>query len=211
MVDRAELETRIADVTAWAPHRPEHIAVFVDAVLADPVPGVLVECGVYQGVGTAKLSHLAAALDRELWVFDSFEGLPAHRERHTATRQGSPIGRRLHPGAYRASLDEAQETVRCYGVPDVVRWAPGWFDVTLPAWASLGRPVAAAYLDVDLAASVTTCLDHLWPLVSPGGVMVSQDGDLPVAVDAIARWVEACPPPLAVSGLATETMVVLRK
>jgi O-methyltransferase len=210
-LDRAGLDARIAAVTAKAPHRPEHIAAFVDAVLSTPVPGVLVECGAYQGVSTAKLSHLAAALGRQLWVFDSFEGLPPHDEPHTADRHGTPIGRRLDGGRFAASLGEAQDTVARFGVPEVVRWVPGWFDATLPAWVSLGGPVAAVYLDVDLAVSVRTCLDHLWPLVSPGGCVVSQDGDLPLAVDAMARWAEDCPPPLSVSGLGTSTMVVLRK
>lgn len=208
MVDRAELDARIAGVTAKAPHRPEHIAAFVDQVLASPVPGVLVECGVYQGVSTAKLSHLAAVLGRELWAFDSFAGLPLHDEPHTVTRQGSAIGGRLDPGKFAASLDEAQATVRRFGVPEVVRWCPGWFDATLPG---LAEPVAAAYLDVDLASSVATCLRYLWPLVVPGGVVVSQDGDLPLAVDAIGRWADGAPPPLSISGLGTETMVVLRK
>jgi O-methyltransferase len=211
-VDRVELDARIASVTPKAPHRPEHIAAFVDAVLAHPARGCLVECGVYQGVGTAKLSHLAAALGRTLWAFDSFEGLPPHDEQHTVTRQGIRLRDKLAPGRFAASLGEAQATVARYGVPEVVWWVPGWFATTLPAWAAIQHePVAAVYLDVDLADSVRTCLEHLWPLVIPGGVVVSQDGDLPGAVDAMREWAARVDPEPTVTGLGQSTMVVFRR
>jgi O-methyltransferase len=43
--------------------------------------------------------------------------------------------------------------------------------------------VCAAYLDVDLAASTRTCLKYLYPKLSPGGVLMSQDGDFPLVLE----------------------------
>lgn len=209
IVDRRELDRRIASVRAWGPHRPSHIRRVVDAVLARPRPGVLVECGAYQGVSAAKLSHLAAMLGRELVVCDSFQGLPPNVEPHTRTYRGRDVRGALGAGAYAGSLAEVQSTIARYGVPDVVRYLPGWFADTLPGW-SYG-PIAGVYLDVDLASSATTCLTHLWPHVSPGGVIVSQDGHLPVTVAAMRRWVETAEPRPIVTGLGDRMMVVLRK
>ena len=40
-----------------------------------------------------------------------------------------------------------------------------------------------AYLDVDLASSTKTCLKYLYPLVIPGGIIYSQDGDFPLVIE----------------------------
>lgn len=208
VADRIALDQRIRLVSKPAPHNQHHIDAFLDAVLADPVPGVLVECGVYEGVSAAKWSHLADMLGRQLWLFDSFQGLPPNAEPHTRSRTGKDLHGIHAAGSWRASLAEAQETVARYGVPEVVRWCPGWFDATLPAFA---EPVAAAYLDVDLASSTLTCLMSLWPLVSPGGCIVSQDGDFPLVIDAISGWARQADPQPEISGLGASKMVVLRK
>nr|MDT0660855.1 TylF/MycF/NovP-related O-methyltransferase [Micromonospora sp. DSM 115978] len=207
-VDRRELARRIGTVTAKGPHRPAHIAAFVRAVLARPVPGMLVECGAYQGVSTAKLSHIADMLGRRLVVFDSFEGLPPNDEPHTVTTRGRDIRGRLAGGAYAGTLAEVQATVARYGVPEVVQYVPGWFVDTLPRFDAR---VAAAFVDVDLAASATTCLTHLWPLLAPGGVIVSHDGHLPLTVTAMREWAAAASPRPRVAGLGEQMIVRFRR
>ena len=47
------------------------------------------------------------------------------------------------------------------------------------------QPISVIYLDVDLASSTRTCLRHLYPLLEPGGVIFSQDGHLPLVIDAL--------------------------
>jgi O-methyltransferase len=208
VLDRASLDWRIESVAADAPHEDWHIATFVDAVLASPVPGVLVECGVYQGVSAAKWSHLADMLGRKLVLFDSFRGLPDNDEPHHRSIDNRPIFGLFRGGAYAGTLAEVADTVARFGRPEVVRYVEGWFADTLPSFT---EPVAAAYLDVDLAASARTCLTHLWPLVTPGGCIVSQDGDFPLTVDAMQAWAESVTPTPVVTGLGESKMVVFRK
>ena len=208
LVDRHDLDRRIRSVDAPGPHRWWHIYTFVDAVLDAPVGGVLVECGAYRGSSTAKLSHLAAALGRELVVFDSFEGLPPNDEQHVKTTAGKDIRNLFRGGAFAGSLEQVQATVECYGVPQVVRYVPGWFADTMPGFA---EPAAAAYLDCDLAASTRTCLDSLWSLVTPGGCVVSQDGDFPLVIDAMRDWLGRADPVPLVAGLGESKMVTFRK
>jgi hypothetical protein len=208
MLDRAELDRRIASVDMPAPHEPWHIAAFVDAVLENPVPGVLVECGAYQGASAAKWSHLADMLCRKLVVCDSFRGLPPNSEPHRRSIDDRSIAGMFGAGAYAGSLAEVQATVERYGVPEVVTYLPGWFTDTLP---HLAEPVAAAYLDVDLAASARTCLTHLWPLVTPGGCIVSQDGDFPLTLAAMREWSATADPAPVVTGLGESKMVAFRR
>jgi O-methyltransferase len=186
-------------------HTTGQLMVFADAVLERHAGGVLVECGAYQGVGTARLSHLADMLNTELVVFDSFQGLPANDEPHHRSITGRSIQGWFRGGALAAPLATAQETVTRYGVPSRVQWAPGWFADTLPAFTG---PVAGAYLDVDLAASTRTCLDYLWPLLTERGVIVSQDGHLPLVITEIRAWLNrADPQPSRVEGLGVRQMV----
>src|SRR3954470_880397 len=52
----------------------------VDMVLADGVAGAFVECGVWCGGASflmADLLRQANVTDRKVWLFDSFEGMPA--------------------------------------------------------------------------------------------------------------------------------------
>jgi O-methyltransferase len=69
-----------------------------------------------------------------------------------------------------------------YGFIENVRFVKGFFDYTMPGFSD---PVAAAYIDVDLASSTKTCLKCIWPLLSPGGLVFSQDAHLPLVVDVL--------------------------
>jgi O-methyltransferase len=195
-----------------SPHRQEEILAFVRTVLALPadVAGVVVEAGCYKGSSTAKFSHAAAAAGRELVVFDSFQGLPANDEPHDRNIFGRP--EHFHGGAYRGTLAEVQTAVATFGRPRCCRFVPGWFAETLPAFR---EPVAAIYLDVDLASSTRECLKHLYPLLNVGGTLFSQDGHLPLVIDVLEDedfWERevGCPRP-AVEGLGTRKLVRIVK
>lgn len=43
--------------------------------------------------------------------------------------------------------------------------------------------IEVGYLAVDLTSSTWTCLQHLYPKIVPGGVLMSQDGDFPLVID----------------------------
>jgi len=218
--ERLRIFRRIAPISwrlypALPPHWDHQIYVFLDAVLAlkpEDVPGVIVEAGCFQGVGTAKISHIAAFTGRRLVAFDSFQGLPPNEEPHERSIQGHSVEGWFREGNYAASLQLVEANVAKFGRPDVVSYVPGWFDETMCEFDS---PVAAAYLDVDLASSTRTCLKYLWPLLSPGGVLVSQDGDFPLVIEVFqddSFWrdeLRCARPPM--EGLGTSKMVMLRK
>jgi O-methyltransferase len=167
------------------PHNESHILSFVVELFSLPVsvPGVIVEAGCYKGGSTAKISIAAQLIGRPLVVFDSFQGLPPNDEPHTTTHQGDDISGWFLEGAFAGTLDEVRSNVERFGAIEVCEFIPGWFDVTMPTFDT---PIAAAYLDVDLADSTRTCLRYLWPRLSPGGVLVSQDGDFPLVTEVFA-------------------------
>jgi O-methyltransferase len=111
-------------------------------------------------------------------VFDSFDGIPEHDEPHDRNIFGGAAS--FPKGSYRGTLEEVKANVARYGQIGVCSFVQGWFEETM---LSFSRPIAAVYLDVDLAASTRTCLKYLYPLLVPGGALYSQDGHLPLVID----------------------------
>ena len=164
------------------PHKQEEIIAFVDAILRLPPgeEGCIVEAGSFKGGSSAKFSLAAKIAGRELYIFDSFEGLPENSEPHEKSILGHSIKGRFRRGNYCGSLEEVRTNITKYGEIGVCRFVKGWFEETMPFF---NRRIAAAYLDVDLASSTRTCLKYLYPLLVPGGVIFSQDGDFPLVIE----------------------------
>lgn len=162
------------------PHTQEEVVSFMETILELPesVPGCVIEAGCFKGGSTAKFSVAAKLAGRKLMVFDSFEGIPDNDEDHGRNIYGDQA--EFPPGSYAGALDEVRGNVRRFGEVDVCTFVKGWFDDTLPEFK---EPIAAAYVDVDLASSTKTCLKYLYPLLQPGGALFSQDGHLPLVID----------------------------
>jgi O-methyltransferase len=134
------------------------------------VPGAVAEFGFYKGGSTAKLSLACAHVGKELHVFDSFEGLPEPESwdaEHRIERQ-----RTFRGGEYAGAVEEVRANVARLGRIDVCTFHPGWFADTL---APFREPLAVAFVDVDLAASLREVLERIWTHVSPGGIVFVHD------------------------------------
>lgn len=183
---RLDIIRRFHKVSCHIPceHLQAEILAFVHALIKLPtrLQGCVVECGCYRGGSTAKLSIAAKLTDRQLFAFDTFEGIPENSEMHEKNIWGGPV--HFSQGDYRGSLDEVRANVRTYGEIDACKFVKGLFQDTLP---SFDCPVAAAFLDVDLVSSTAECMRHLWPLIVPGGVVFSHDGHLPLVLEVLAN------------------------
>lgn len=194
------------------PHTQDEMLQFSKAILDVPasVPGCVVEAGCFKGGSTAKFSIAAKLAHRQLFVFDSFEGLPQNAEPHKLSIFGEHIN--FSRGQYRGPIDEVKENVSTYGDGDVCVYEKGWFEQTMPQFS---RPIIAAYVDVDLASSTRTCLKYLYPLLQPGGYLFSQDAHLPLVIEVLKDsefWEKevGCPRP-AVAGLGEKKLVRIQK
>jgi O-methyltransferase len=163
-------------------HSESDILQFLLAIfkLSPAIEGCIVEAGAYKGGSTAKISLAAKHAGMELYVFDSFAGLPPNNEPHDKAVTGYSIRDWFAEGSYHGTLDEVTNNVSTYGDISVCHFLPGWFEDSLPGFK---QKIALAYLDVDLAASTRCCLKYLYPLISPGGAIFSQDGDFPLVVE----------------------------
>lgn len=140
--------------------------------LPPDVAGDVVECGTWHGGSAANLSLVCEIVGRRLLVYDSFQGLPAGVS-------GDREAKFYKAGEYHGPLATVRENIRKFGAwdrranpLDRVEFIEGWFDATLPNDSS---PVALAFVDVDLEASLETCVRYLWPrLIQQGHLFLDE-------------------------------------
>jgi O-methyltransferase len=147
----------------------------VETVLADDVPGDLVECGVWRGGASILMRAVLGAYgdeNRRVWLADSFEGVPPP----DAANYKADKGDRLHLAAPILAVSEngVKANFQRYGLlDDKVRFVPGWFKDTLHD-APIER-IALLRLDGDLYESTIQALDGLYSRLSPGGFCIVDD------------------------------------
>jgi O-methyltransferase len=164
--------------------RLDNVQHCVETVLADGVPGDLIETGVWRGGASIFMRAVLAAYevtDRTVWLADSFEGLPPSTHAVDVAEgiklDGIP------------ALEVSEESVRRnfsrYGLlDDQVRFLVGWFKDTLPV-APIAQ-LAVARLDGDLYESTWDAITELYPKLSPGGFLIVDDyGAIPACAQAI--------------------------
>lgn len=154
--------------------RLANLRALTESVIADNVPGDLIETGVWRGGACILMRAVLFAYnvsDRSVWVVDSFEGLPVPSE----LRYPADAGSDFHTYEQLAvSLDEVQENFRAYGLLDEqVTFLKGWFKNTLPN-ASIGQ-LALMRLDGDMYESTMDALTNLYPKLSPQGYAIIDD------------------------------------
>ena len=142
------------------------------------VAGAIVEAGSFHGGSTTKLSLAAALCGRQLHVFDSFEGMPENSEAHGK----SIYGREHHfpKGSHAVPFEEVKNNVARYGDASRAHYHKGFFSDTM---LSFHEPVAAACVNVDLVQSTRDCFHYLYPLLPPGGIIISQDAHFPWIIE----------------------------
>ena len=149
-------------------------------VIDERVPGDFIETGVWRGGVTILMRAALTAFGgsgRNVWVADSFAGLPAP---NPATDLRDAIWHHLMRavGLLRSDLAIVREAFARAGLLDRrVRFLPGWFADTLPD-APIER-LALMRLDGDWYDSTRDALEALYPRLSPGGFVIVDDYGLP--------------------------------
>ena len=153
--------------------RMDNIQYCIECILADDVPGDLIETGVWRGGATIFMRGMLAAHgvnDRTVWVADSFEGVPAPSYPQD---EGLRLDKSVLP-VLAVSLEKVQRLFERYGLlDDQVRFLKGWFKDTLPN-APIER-LSLLRLDGDLYESTMDALNALYDKVAVGGFIIVDD------------------------------------
>lgn len=161
--------------------RLDNVQQLVRTVLDEDIPGDLVETGIWRGGTVIFMRAVLEAYgdpDRQVWAFDSFEGLPeadptAYPEDASMLMEDESEAA-LMKSLLGVSVAQVTANFERYGLFDErVRLVEGWFRDTLPS-AGVDQ-IAVLRLDGDLYESTMDALVHLEPKVSPGGFVIVDD------------------------------------
>jgi O-methyltransferase len=137
----------------------------VSQTIAYGVPGDLVEVGCYEGHSAVLFAKVLRDFgsDKELHVYDSFEGLPAAGREDGSTYKKGDL------------LTSEQVLIRNFEfrrlkLPTIHK---GWFDQTLPT--GLPAAISFAHLDGDFYESIKVSLEHVYPRLSRGAICLIDD------------------------------------
>jgi hypothetical protein len=167
--------------------RLDHLQSCVEQVFVDEIPGDFLEAGVWRGGCCILMRAILEAhgcTDRNVWLCDSFQGLP--RSTKEADRSYQMSADRLPFLA--VTENEVRDNFRRFDLLDEqVKFIPGWFEDSLKS-APLDQ-IALLRIDADLYSSTTDVLTHLYPKVSRGGWVVIDDYDiLPPCKEAVDTY-----------------------
>jgi O-methyltransferase len=153
--------------------RLDNVQECVLSIVAEGVPGDLVEAGVWRGGCGILMCALLEMLesDRKVVLADSFQGMPAPN----VEEYPNDAGFDLHlDESLAVPLDEVRANFARYGYLDErVEFVPGWFSETMQALSA--RTWSLVRLDGDLYESTMVPLRNLYPNLSPGGYVIIDD------------------------------------
>lgn len=128
-------------------------------------PGALMEVGVYQGGSAEVLYDVAKLQSRELWLYDTFTGIP-----YASEVDSHKVGD-FSEASYEVIRREFPNAIVQQGV--------------FPENMMLPGKIAFVHLDCDQYRSYRESLDELLPRIIPGGMIVCDDYCLQGAAKAI--------------------------
>jgi O-methyltransferase len=175
----------------------------VRQIHATQVPGDIVECGVWRGGSSLLAARTLERLgddSRTIWLYDTFEGMSEPTERDVSLT-GDRVADR-----WSSLREDPNDPVLCYAdLPDVkatmahsdypserIRYVQGKVEDTIPADSP--ESIALLRLDTDWYESTRHELEHLYPRLAVGGVLILDDyGDWQGARDATDEYFAGLP------------------
>ena len=173
------------------------------------VEGRIVECGVGPGRSIFMFSLLTQFVTRprEIWGFDTFEGMPSPTaEDGEANRDMEGVWR--HPEEQVIGLLKHNGLAPSF-IRDNITFVPGLLGDSLPHYD--GGSIALLHLDVDFYESYKTALELLWPHVAEGGIATFDEylqDAWPGATQAIDEFFSGRPEQIVKSPIINRYFVV---
>ncbi len=117
------------------------------------------------------VDNLCKTIEKRLWIYDSFAGLPPKTAEDT-----SSAGVNFRGGELFVTKREVIDKIRHAGLKNVVI-KKAWFEDL--ASQDLPKEIAFAFLDGDFYGSIKTSLKLVVPLMNPKGVIIVHDYNNP--------------------------------
>jgi O-methyltransferase len=184
--DDAVVETivRVRRQTMTSPARLEALIRAVEHTVAAGTPGAFVECGVWRGGSMSAVAltlRRLGATDRDLYLFDTFSGMTEPGPEDVDSVYDGFSLRRMWERRRRGSMNwsavpraQAAAAMAATGYPsEHIHLVEGAVEQTIPEAAP--ERIALLRLDTDWYQSTRHELEHLYPRLEPGGVLLIDD------------------------------------
>jgi hypothetical protein len=156
----------------------------VKYIVKSNIPGDIVECGVWRGgsiLAIAKTLLNLGSMERNLYLFDTFEGMPKPSGVDVSFNGTKAFKlfeeKKVNDNSsslYYASLEEVKDIVLSSRYDKTkIHFIKGKVEDTLPDNAP--EVISLLRLDTDWYVSTMCELVHLFPRLSPGGVIIIDD------------------------------------
>jgi O-methyltransferase len=188
--------------TLTGPERIQALLAATKYVVQARIPGDIVECGVWMGgsmMVVARALRRMSDSSRNLYLFDTFEGMSAATEKDRDFRGKDATGLMARARERRTSdplwaigpLETVQKNMNSTGYPsERIHYKRGQVEVTLPREAP--EQIALLRLDTDWYESTRHEMEHLFPRLTPGGVLIIDDyGYWEGAKRAVDEYIES--------------------
>ena len=151
-------------------------------VVKHDVPGAVVECGVWRGgsmQAVARTLSETGSSDRDLYLFDTFEGMPppTDADQRADGRSAAALLQQSSRSAAVwaiASLEDVKAGMAEVDYPrERIHYVEGRVEDTVPGRAP--ERISILRLDTDWYESTRHELGHLYPRLSSGGVLIVDD------------------------------------
>lgn len=188
-IPKWDIDSRTFEIVDFTRSRSKtgfvRLMTLVDAVryvVRQGIQGDVVECGVWRG-GSMMAAALALQdeldLERKLYMYDTFEGMPDPTPEDLLMETGEaavdllegPLSADIES---RADLTDVMAGMRSTGFPDErTIYVPGKVEDTIPD--QVPEKISILRLDTDYYSSTKHELEHLYPRLAVGGILIVDD------------------------------------
>lgn len=181
-----EVYDLVKEYTMTSPERVYSLYKAVQYLILNKVDGDFVECGVWKG-GSAMVMALACVrhneTNRNLYLFDTFTGMPKPSDQDVdlyGNKAVTEFNKTHIPSTEnesnwcRANQEEVIRNIKKTGFPEErIVLVPGMVEETIPL--TIPKNIALLRLDTDWYNSTIHELNHLFPIICPGGILIVDD------------------------------------
>lgn len=138
--------------------------------------GDICEFGIAQGATSAFIAYLIRETKKNIWLFDSFKGLPRPSKKDVLINDIFNLGSmEAYEGKMACGKDMVKRRLREINFPEIrTRIVAGFIEETIKSF-ELPKEVCFAYVDFDLYEPILITLNFLDKTLEKGGFIVVDD------------------------------------
>ncbi len=156
------------------------------------LPGHVVECGVFKGASLSRFAIFRSLLgnlySKKIIAFDVFGKFPETQFQGDVKAREKFV---REAGEQSISVEQMREVLDRRGIGQSVELVPGDITLTVPEYVK-DKPelkISLLNLDTDIYEPAVTILDHLFPRIVRGGILILDDyGTFPGETKAVDEY-----------------------